>query len=342
MPLKTNVPAETLIANLEERIPQLMERANVVGLSIAAIQNAKLLWTKGFGLKSRTTKEPVDTQTVFEAASLSKPVFAYVALKLCETGILGLDTPLTESLPSPYIKDEPRLELITMRHVLSHTPGFPNWRPEGKPLEIHFTPGEKFCYSGEGYVYLQRVIEHLTGQSLADYMKVNLFEPFGMHRSSYVWMEPYEADAAQPHDKEGNPKEKWKPSQAISASSLHTTPTDFAKFLIEFIQPSKIGAFHLTPDLRAEMLRPQVLPIQGNKRLSWGLGWGIQLGKCGDSFWHWGSNNDVFKAFTVAFLEQRMGVVIMTNSSNGLKICEEIVDQSIGGEHPAFSDYLEI
>src|ERR1051326_4944668 len=164
--LKGGTSSGTLIANLEREIPKLMEEALVPGLSIALIKDAKLFWRRGFGVKDSASKVPVDNDTVFEAASVSKTVFAYAAMKLCEKGVIGLDTPLTKYSPKPFLEGDPRLELITARHVLSHTSGFQNWRSDKEPLKIHFTPGEKYLYSGEGYSYLQSVVTQVTGQPI--------------------------------------------------------------------------------------------------------------------------------------------------------------------------------
>jgi CubicO group peptidase (beta-lactamase class C family) len=156
-------------------------------VSIAIVRNARLAWRRGFGVKDTASKEPVDNDTVFEAASISKTVFAYAAMKLCEKGVIGLDTPLTKYSPKPFLEGDPRLELITARLVLSHRTGFQNWRSDTNPLKIHFTPGEKYAYSGEGYSYLQSVVTHLTRQPIESYMKASLFVPFGMSSTGYVW-----------------------------------------------------------------------------------------------------------------------------------------------------------
>src|SRR6266699_426718 len=113
---------------------------------------------RAFGVKDAASKVPVDDATMFEAASMSKPVFAYAVLKLCERGVLDLDTPLTHYTTSRLLAGDPRLDLITARHVLSHTTGFANWRSQSHPLSIAFTPGTQWSYSGEGYSYLQSVI----------------------------------------------------------------------------------------------------------------------------------------------------------------------------------------
>src|SRR5436309_4953102 len=238
--LKNGAPSETLIADFERLIPKLMEEAIVPGLSIALIKDAKLFWRRGFGVKDRASKVPVDNDTAFEAASVSKTVFAYAVMKLCEKGLIGLDTPLTKYSPKPFLKGDPRLELITARHVLSHTSGFQNWRSDKEPLKIHFTPGEKHMYSGEGYSYLQSVVTHMTGQPIEPYMKANLLVPFGMAASGYAWNDTFEKRMARPHDKKGKPFDNNKPTAThvaryAAAGELRTTPTDYAKFLIEVI-----------------------------------------------------------------------------------------------------------
>jgi CubicO group peptidase (beta-lactamase class C family) len=326
------LPTEERFATLAARIPVLMEQAAVPGLSIAVVRNARLVWSQAFGVKNATSREAVGTDTVFEAASLSKPVFAFAVMQRCEQGLIDLDRPLAESLPEPYVADEPRLSLITARRVLCHTTGFPNWR-RGQPLALRFTPGERFGYSGEGYVYLQRVLERLTGESLAEHMQMRALKPFGMRDSSYRWTEAYETQAATGHDREGKPREKEKPAEANAAYTLHTTPSDFATFVTLLLRPSKKGPDRLGEASVRDMLKPHV---SINRYLSWGLGWGIQQVDTGETFWHWGSNSG-FKSFVVASRPKKSAVVVMTNSDNGLRICKEIVVAAIGGEHPAFA-----
>ena len=117
-------------------------------MSIGLIRNGKTVWLYGFGVKDKETQAPVQTDTIFEAASLSKPVFTYGVLKLVDQGKLDLDAPLSSYLPKPYVPDE-RVSKITARLVLSHRTGFPNWRGDDG-LPIYFSPGERFSYSGEG------------------------------------------------------------------------------------------------------------------------------------------------------------------------------------------------
>ncbi|HVG34842.1 MAG TPA: serine hydrolase [Pyrinomonadaceae bacterium] len=343
-PLRTHVKKEELVAQLERSIPQLMKDGEVPGLAIALIRDSKILWQRGFGVKSVETREPVDEQTVFEAASLSKPVFAYAVLRMVDRGQLDLDTPLVKYLPGAYVENDPRLNLITARMVLSHRTGFPNWRPRGGPLRIHFTPGEKFSYSGEGFVFLQKVVERVTGQPLDEVMRKTVFEPLGMTSSSYVWLDSFDKRKATGHNPAGAANERRRPTEANAASSLQTTVGDYSRFLI-----AVMNGTGLKKESAKEMLRVQVSVDEGgsnaiergtgrlSKEIAWGLGWGLEQTANGKAFWHWGSNNDDVKCFTVAYEKEKAGLVVFTNSGNGLSIVSEIVNQALGGSHPSFA-----
>jgi CubicO group peptidase (beta-lactamase class C family) len=356
--LKDGTPWKTLIANLEKQIPGLMKEALVPGLSIAIIKDAKLLWRRGFGVKDSASKEPVDNDTVFEAGSTSKPVFAYVVMKLCEKGVMNLDTPLTEYTSERFLDGDPRLDLITARHVLSHTSGFQNWRSKKEPLKIHFKPGEKWSYSGEGYSYLQSVVTHLKGlvnpkdcapfeaglevcaTDIDAYMKVNVLVPFGMASSGYLWDNTMQNHMARGHDEEGKPskinRKPTGPSVAryAAAGGLCTTPTDYAKFLIEVIDQKPSDAFRLKKDTLEEMLRPQV---KRNSQSSWALGWEINHTEKGNFVRH-GGGNPGFQCLVAASVERKSGYVIMTNSENGYYgviaklISGGIMSRFLGGE----------
>ena len=351
--LRTVVSARTLIDDLGDRVPALMEAASVPGLSLTLIRDAQVFWSQAFGVRSRATQEPVTRDTVFEAASLSKPVFAYACLKLCEAGVLELDAPLAGYLPEPYLPDEPRLGFITIRHVLSHTSGFPNWRPKGQPLRLHLDPGERYSYSGEGYVYLQAVVEHVTGQTAEEYVWANTLKPLGMENSRFVWTGREGLPVAVGHDEGGNPKEKALWPKMNGAASLHCTATDYARFMCAVMRPYAGNAAHLGPEMTAEMLTPQVqvndsapwqedwpkTKIVTNDSVSWGLGWGIQRIRLGDSFWHWG-DNVCYRAFAVGYPEGRHGLVVLTNGQGGHRVIERVLREVVGGDYPGL-DWLE-
>lgn len=343
-PLQAKTKQAQLIANLEQRIPQLMKDAEVPGLAIALIRDGKLVWQRSFGVKNAKTNEPVTDATVFEAASLSKPVFAYAILKLVDAGKFDLDKPLNQYLPGNYdVGDDPRLSQITARRVLSHTTGFPNWR--NGPLKIYLDPGTRFSYSGEGFVYLAKTIEHLTGEKFNDFMQRMVFEPLGMTSSSYTWQERYDTLKTFRHNARGiaTGQNKTPAGASNAAASLHTTAQDFGRFVAAILNGTG-----LKPETRKLMLTPQTQVIAGGANslnnpnpkpvpdVAWGLGWGLQTTTDGLSFWHWGDNGDS-KAYIVALDKPKFGVVYFANSANGLSIAREIVAEAVGGAQPALS-----
>jgi CubicO group peptidase (beta-lactamase class C family) len=342
--IATDLGKRQLIARLEKLIPQLMKEGDVPGLSIALIRDAKVSWHKEFGVKNAETKEPLDESTVFEAASLSKPVFAYAALKLIDRGKLDLNRPLTSYLSSAYLQGDERVNLITTRMVLDHTTGFQNEVMPGRPLKIYFTPGEKFSYSGEGFLYLQKVVEHITGEPLDVFMKKTVFDSLGMNTSSFVWQVSYETLKASGHNTAGVVGQMRKPTVARSASSLHTTALDYAKFVIAVM--NRKG---LRKETAKQILQRQVRldetcfsciersSRQLSQALSWGLGWALEHTGSGDAIWHWGENNGEFQNFVMAYPNDKTGIIIFTNSGNGFSIIPEIVSQALAGNHPAFA-----
>ncbi len=340
-----NKPNDTTIPQLEKDALELMHKDRVPGLEIAVIRNGKTTWLHAFGVKDAKTSQPVTNETIFEAASLSKPVFAYAVLKLVEQGKLGLDIPLKTYLPKPYIADDPRLSKITARLVLSHRSGFPNWRSDDG-LHIYFTPGERFSYSGEGYIYLQRVVEQITGKPLNEYMTEAVFTPLGMTSSSYVWRPEFDALTAHGHDENEAPEKKWKPDEAGAASTLNTTAKDYALF-VEAILNGK----GLKPATLREMETPQIAldpacricikqePKNLSTTLFWGLGWGIQRNDGREELWHWGDNGS-FKAFVMAEPKTKSAVVLFTNSANGLDLAHPLINDAMSTDALAF-DWLK-
>jgi CubicO group peptidase (beta-lactamase class C family) len=326
----------TQAADLE----QLLRDGRVPGLSYALIRDGQIAETRAIGVGDVSTGTPIDADTIFEAASLSKPVFAYAVLQLIDQGVLSLDTPLSKYVPD-YVTDDPRAASITVRNVLSHTTGLPNWRGGRTPLKTYFPPGERFSYSGEGYIWLQRVVETVTGQPFNDVMTRLVFDPLEMHRSSYLWRADFEADYARPHDAELLPGNKRKPAKPLSAATLHTTAADYARFL-----QAVLSGARLKPDTARQWLAPQIwirrhcfqcLSADSpdvDQHVAWGLGWGLEPDS--GSFFHWGDNGR-FKAFVTGSLSDHSAVVVFTNGSNGLAIMPDVINLLIPGDHPAFA-----
>ena len=329
----------------ESEIQNLMKKENVPGLSIVIIENAKVESHTKYGFKNSETDDLIDDNTVFEAASLSKPVFAYGILQMVEEGLLSLDTPLIEYLSYPDVENDERLGVITARMVLAHTTGFPNWRHNGESLKIYFQPGEKFSYSGEGFVYLQKVAEQLLKLPMEEYLKKRVFQPLGMAHSSFIWQSEYEILKASGHDANGMPVTSSRPLSGNAAFTLHTTALDFAKFIIAIMKNTglKLETMNqmMTSQIRVEEGCVNCVhkhPGKLSDSISWGLGWGLQQLVQGESFWHWGDNNG-FKSYVFGLRRERKGIIIFTNSSNGLglSIIPQIIYKIWGAWQPAFN-----
>jgi len=342
-----------LIEKINEKTTLLMNKHQIVGLSIALIRDGKIVWAKGYGISNKEKQLHVTTETIFEAASLTKPVVAYVTLKLSEKSLIDIDKPLTTYLSKPYLEDQPLLKQITTRHVLSHTTGFPNWGKTRLSPKIFYPPGERFSYSGEGYMYLQKVLEKITGQSLESIIQERVLKPLGIKKASLIWKEEYEETAAVGYFRDGSLKKKWKPTEAEAAGSLNISPTDYAKFIILMMDQSQKHDYQLSNEKLNEMLKPAVpvndaglsgrhaVPysqITESKSTFWSLGWGLEKIGLNYNFWHWGSNGG-FKDLIFANPINKSGILIMSNSERAPYCWTELLNLAMKGDHPAF-DWL--
>ncbi len=324
----------------EADIERLMAEMAVPGLGLAVIRNRQVVQVATYGTRNAKSWEPADERTIFEAASLSKPVFAYAALQLVDAGRLSLDEPLSARLPD-YVRVDPRADAITARHVLAHTTGLPNWRSDMHPLRTYFAPGERFSYSGEGFVYLQRAVERTTGESLDGLADRLVFAPLGMRHSSFVWQERFEPHHALPHDAKQRPGIKVKPADGNAAHSLQTTVADYARFLAAVVAGAGLepatARLWLDPCVNVPKDRFQCLDPDGpevDRRVAWGLGWGLEpaLG----TFFHWGSNVGA-GGFAIGVPGIGTAIVAFTNGDNGLSIMPEIVGAVIPGARPSLA-----
>lgn len=321
---------EQLADRLEAEVPRLMEEEHVPGLSIVLIRDNRIVWKGCFGVRVAGKPAKVDNDTVFEAASMSKPLFSYAVLKLVEAGEFDLDRPLDSYLSEPYLPDQPLAKKITGRMVMLHRTGLPNWREggwrRGGPLPVQKEPDTCFTYSGEGYLYLQTAIEQLTKRPVTAWMKTSLLAPLNMTRSSYQWQDSLESNFAGGHDRNGNFKTGrrfYKPGNA--AYSLYTTPTDYARFLIEMMKHDRSAGRSLNAETIETMTTLQVKPEEDNPRSRRSLGWVIDAQENGGWVNHSGSNGSGFQCNSRFHMERQSGSVIMTNSSSGRKVWEAIL-----------------
>ncbi len=326
-PLLHRVDGTTIASTaLDTTLPRIMQQAGVIGLSIAIINKSQTAYARVFGLKDREAKQRVDEQTVFEAASLTKPVFAYLVMQLVKEEVLALDTPLHQYLEYKDLSHDPRHKLITARMVLSHSSGLPSSRNGGQ-LAFVYNPGEYFNYSAEGIFYLQLVVEQLLKKKLDVIMQERVFIPLKMHRSSLVWTPAIEQNYATGYDYFEKRVQKWKPDLASVTASLHTTAGDYALFVQEIMEAKLLGK-----EYRDQMLKPQIPVITGDTTLYWSLGFGVDKTTRKTAYYQWGSNLGV-QNFVLFYPEQQVGVVYFTNGEHGLQIKDDLLDFTIGGEY---------
>jgi CubicO group peptidase (beta-lactamase class C family) len=323
---------------------RLITEATVPGVAAASIRDGRLDRTLCCGVRSAQSAGTVDENTVFEAASLTKPVFAHMVLQLVDQGYLSLDAPLADYLPN-YVPNDDRASTITPRQVLGHSTGLPNWRNAEWPLKTHFPPGDRFSYSGEGFLYLQKAVEAVTGKPAHLLLEQLVLEPFAMTQSGLIWDFRFDANRAYPHDDFGKPALSYKPGEANAAWSLQTTASDFARFLLAVLDGSR-----LKPESAELWLRPHVdIRHKGSQCLgpsdgdvatgvAWGLGWGLEPAE--GTFFHWGDNG-AYKAFTIGSIRDRDALVIFANGASGLAIMPELLAHFMPGDRPslAWLDY---
>ena len=302
-------------------------------------------------MKTVGRSEAVGADTIFEAASMSKPLFTYGVLQLVQEGRLDLDRPLVEILGGPYPDADPRHDRITARMVLTHTSGFPNWREGGRrsggPLAIHFEPGTQQRYSGEGFLMLQRAVEKLTGMPLEKFMQQRVLDPLGMAQSSYVWRPSFSPLAAAGHTREGQLPATKRPLyvEGNAALTLYTTPSDYAQFLIEMMRRDRSAPHSLSAESLGAMLAAH--PITGKRAateaegddavgvVTFGLGWRVDNSAAGLRVHHSGSNRTGFRCYTEFYPATGDGIVIMTNSANGHRVWGELMRQLRAQAWPA-------
>lgn len=322
--------------DLSEHIANARVEGTIDGLALALIKNGEIIQCFS-GHSDQEKQLLVNEQTVFPAASLSKPVFAYTVLKLVDQGVLSLDTPLKEVVD--YAPGDEFAAQITAAHVLSHTTGFPNWRSSEQPLKSYFRPGDRFSYSGEGFVFLQRVVERLTGASLDATAQRLVFEPLGMTRSTFDPARVFDgavAPSKAPADATGSV------GVGNAARSLRTTARDYARFLKAVLS----GAGLKSTTSEAWMEPRKLVPAnfvnaaeprarhQTDSAVAWGLGWGLEVDR--RFFFQWGANNG-YVSFTIGSRVDGVAFVILTTGFTGLECLRELVDVVFPGPRPSLA-----
>jgi len=340
--------SEIASSEIDTTVTRLMRAAEVTGVAIAILNDGKTTYLKSYGVRDKEKSLPLSEDSVMTAASFTKVAFAYLVMQLVEEKILDLDKPVYQYLPKPLpeypaykdLANDPRVKRITARILLSHTSGFPNWRAfeDDRKLKIHFEPGSRYAYSGEGIILLQKVVEAITRQSLKELMQTRVFKPLGMTRTSMVWEDRFDSDYANGYDEYGRSLGSQRRKTADAAGSMLTTPRDFSRFMLGVTQGEGLRQetreLMLSPQIQISSkhqfptLAPEMTDANKPIRLSYGLGWGLYWTPYGKAFFKEG-HDEGWRNYTVYFDKPKTGIVIMTNSSNGEGIFKDLLETLI-------------
>lgn len=304
-------------ALLDAFIEEALDYYQIMGASIALIVDGEVAYSRNFGLRNNYTQQEVDDDTLFEAGSITKPIFAMAVLRLAERGVLSLDAPLVDYLPLDEPPTDVRYKRMTARHVLSHQTGLPNWRhqtSDGK-LDLKFIPGTGFRYSGEGFEYLGDVVSHLTGKPLEKILFEEVIIPFSVGGDMIFKDDGALIDSvAFGHDFD-RPNSAQLPQDVGPAYSMQTHAASLADIMIGMFKREG-----LKPETYLSMLEEQVLKPDQETSQGWpvyfGLGFQLIDTPYGQVIHHTGlngSNNGIFEGY----LKENSGFVVLTNSDVG-------------------------
>jgi len=326
------VPTATLEAE--------MQRLHVPGVSIAVIRDGKIAWARGYGVAAKDGA-PVTPDTLFQAASISKPLTALAALRMVEAGKLALDADINTALTSWKLPPGPKGAHATLRQLLSHTAGtsvsgFPGYAHDvavptlvqvldgappanTKPVRIEKAPGSDWNYSGGGYTVVQQAMIDRAGKPFYTLLAERVLSPLGMKDSSFS--QPLPASllprAAVPHDGKGEPYKGGPYTYPeLAAAGLWTTPSDLARFILGVQRNADTQG---NPLLSPAMARTMLTPVKNG----YALGFGIEGKGPAQSFGHGGSNMG-YQNVLSAYVEGD-GVVVMTNGDAGNDIAQAIL-----------------
>ena len=289
--------------------------------------------------------QPINEHSIFQAASLSKPVFAYIVMRLVDRGEIDLDTPVADYTDVDRFEDAEMARRITPRIVLSHQTGLPNWAvgpssdewPSSR-IVFKYPVDSCFAYSGEGYAFLQRAIEAIAGAPLDVVARREVFEPFDMPTTSYDWLPAYDSLALVGFNREGENRGQGKHPRANCAYTLRTNATEYAHFL----RRGLLNGEGLSAASHEEMFRHQVHaqryadnPRACDSSVFWCLGFGAVDE---DYYWHWGDNGN-FKAFWLLHPATQEGFVYFTNRATGHDLLTPFLKDLTGTDLP-LSDWV--
>ena len=322
-------PHSLIHSSAQRDVEHFMDLCHIPGCSYAIVKGGDIAVCGSTGM-AVPEKTRIDDSTLFECASLTKAHFAAMALRLCEDGVFSLNTPVMKQCPMEPWSEDLRFMQVTPLHILSHTSGLPNWSE--RPMPVLFTPGSQFSYSGEGYFLLQTMLETITGKPLNEWMDLTVFRPLGMD-AFVLWNDAIAKRFSYGFDTSGqvckirdHRRTSGNAPEPNAAWSLYANASSLARFLSWLL----VHHAGLGKEMFDSMTSAHV--CAGN-----GIQWGLGLGLCDQDtnvIWHWGDNAG-FQSFMIGDTCTKDGIVIITNSSSGLKLCFHLIEHWSG--FPAFS-----
>lgn len=316
---------------LDNFIKAYQEYYVIPGVSLAIIKDGKVAYHKTYGNQNAVTRKAVNDKTLFEAASITKPVFGFAVCRLAEKGVIDLDKPLHTYLPFEDIAHDERYKLITARHVLTHKTGFPNWaynNDDGK-IDIKFTPGTDYGYSGEGFEYLKRVVNKITGKNVEAIVQEEVLTPLGIENTYFSENEYMKTHASNGHYGR-NPSPKNLPQGPGMAWSMHTEANTFSNFALGLLERKG-----LKTETYEDMFKKHTKVDDDEAKDGWeyfvGLGIALEKTPFGPAFGHGGNNGD-FKCQFKVFEDLNAGYIIFTNSNHGDDLHQALEEFLITGK----------
>lgn len=317
-------------AEIDRFFEDIMHFYAIPGLNLALIKEGKVVYEKSYGLANGYTKHAINDDAIYDAGSLTKPVFAFLVMKLAEEGIIDLDRPLHEYYRYDDIVHDVAHHQITARHVLTHRTGFPNWR-RGQ-LNFVNSPGT-FGYSGEGFVYLSKVVEAVTGENTETLLRRYVTDVIDMPSTYFSANADLQARLVYGHNDKYSTS--LRPARLPNmAYSMHTNATDFTAFMLTLHNREVL--LESTFD---EILSDQVdIPVNWSEantdwRQAFGLGLQLKHSPYGLAFGHSGRNGGYDCTFEM-YTEEGFGYVFFTNSSNGFRLKNIVREFLVSGRNP--------
>ncbi|MGA8028618.1 MAG: serine hydrolase domain-containing protein [Bryobacteraceae bacterium] len=322
-------------AEIDAHVAEWLKESDVPSVAVAYIQDRKVVWTEVYGEQSPGVA--ATEKTLYNVASLTKPITAETILRLASARKLSLDESMSQIWVDPDIKDDPYSKLLTPRLCLSHQTGFANWRRmTGGVLKIRWKPGTQTGYSGEGYNYVGAFAERKLATPFDALAQEMVLDPIGMKETSYTAKDWYSGRLAVPHgpgaENPINPvATKWN-----AADLLRTTIGDYAKFVVSVMRDQ--GLTEAIAAERAIITRDLVKPEDLEKACreagevgqcavtaGMGLGWGVEIVNRVKILDHDGSDWGV-KTMAMFVPSQGIGVVVFTNGENGTTVIRKVVE----------------